>query len=256
MGMKASPKLCPVTLEVGGKNPNIIMSDADLEIAIPGVIEGMRYTRQGQACTAGSRVYIHEKIYDKVLEGVVSKLSKLKMGNALDSKSDIGAIISDEQLKRTLHYMDIAKKTSSAKVLHGGNQPKGGDYKEGFFYEPTLLSGVPVESPVCQEEVFGPVACAIPFKNFDEVMRSANNTPFGLSAVLWTQNLSRALQFVDEIEAGFVQVNQCVAPRANVSYGGIKMSGLGKEYAFDSMINHFTQSKTVLINRGKSNLDD
>ena len=87
-------------------------------------------------------------------------------------------------------------------------------------------------------------------------VKSANDTPFGLSAVLWTQNLSRALQFVDEIEAGFVQVNQCVAPRANVSYGGIKMSGLGKEYAFDSMINHFTQSKTVLINRGKSNLDD
>ena len=256
IAMKAAPKLCPVTLELGGKNPNIIMSDADLDIAIPGVIDGMRYTRQGQACTAGSRVYIHEKIYDKVLEGVVSKLSKLKMGNALDSKSDIGAIISNEQLKRTLHYMDIAKKTSSAKVLHGGNQPKGGDYKEGFFYEPTLLSGVPVESPVCQEEVFGPVACAIPFKSFDEVMRSANDTPFGLSAVLWTQNLSRALQFVDEIEAGFVQVNQCVAPRANVSYGGIKMSGLGKEYAFDSMINHFTQSKTVLINRGKSNLDD
>ena len=105
------------------------------------------------------------------------------------------------------------------------------------------------------EEVFGPVACAIPFKSFDEVMKSANDTQFGLSAVLWTKDLSRALQFVDEIEAGFVQVNQCVAPRANVSYGGIKMSGLGKEYAFDSMMNHFTQSKTVLINRGKSNID-
>ena len=144
---------------------------------------------------------------------------------------------------------------SSTKVLHGGNQKKEGDYKDGFFYEPTLLSGVPVESPVCQEEIFGPVACAIPFKSFDEVLKSANNTPFGLSAVLWTQNLSRALQFVEEIEAGFVQVNQCVAPRANVSYGGLKMSGLGKEYAFDSMINHFTQSKTVLINRGKSIID-
>ena len=94
------------------------------------------------------------------------------------------------------------------------------------------------------------------FEEFiDEVLKSANNTPFGLSAVLWTQNLSRALQFVEEIEAGFVQVNQCVAPRANVSYGGLKMSGLGKEYAFDSMINHFTQSKTVLINRGKSIID-
>ncbi|MDA7577199.1 aldehyde dehydrogenase family protein [Candidatus Pelagibacter sp.] len=252
---KAAPKLCPVTLELGGKNPNIIMSDADLEIAIPGVIDGMRYTRQGQACTAGSRVYIHEKIYDKVLEGAVEKLSKLKMGNALDETSDIGAIISEEQLKRTLYYMDIAKKNSSTKILHGGNQSKGGEYKDGFYYEPTLLSGLPVSSPVCQEEVFGPVACAIPFKGFDEVIKSANDTQFGLSAVIWTKDLSRALQFVDEIEAGFVQVNQCVAPRANVSYGGIKMSGLGKEYAFDSMMNHFTQSKTVLINRGKSNID-
>jgi len=252
---KAAPKLCPVTLELGGKNPNIIMSDADLDIAIPGVIDGMRYTRQGQACTAGSRVYIHEKIYDKVLKGVVEKLSKLKMGNALDEKSDIGAIISEEQLNRTLHYMEIAKKNSSTKILHGGNQSSGGEYKDGFFYEPTLLSGLPVSSAVCQEEIFGPVACVIPFKSFNEVMNSANDTPFGLSAVLWTKDLSRALQFVEEIEAGFVQVNQCVAPRANVSYGGIKMSGLGKEYAFDSMMNHFTQSKTVLINRGKSSLD-
>ena len=253
---KAAPKLCPVTLELGGKNPNIIMSDADLEIAIPGVIDGMRYTRQGQACTAGSRVYIQEKIFDQVLDGAVEKLSKLKMGNALDENSDVGAIISEEQLNRTLYYMDIAKKNSSTKILHGGNQSKGGEYKDGFYYQPTLLSGLPVSSPVCQEEVFGPVACAIPFKNFDEVMKSANDTQFGLSAVLWTKDLSRALQFVDEIEAGFVQVNQCVAPRANVSYGGIKMSGLGKEYAFDSMMNHFTQSKTVLINRGKSNIDN
>ena len=124
---KAAPKLCPVTLELGGKNPNIIMSDADLEIAIPGVIDGMRYTRQGQACTAGSRVYIHEKIYDKVLDGAVKKLSKLKMGNALDENSDIGAIISEEQLKRTLYYMDIAKKNSSTKILHGGYLSKGGE---------------------------------------------------------------------------------------------------------------------------------
>ena len=107
---KAAPKLCPVTLELGGKNPNIIMSDADLEIAIPGVIDGMRYTRQGQACTAGSRVYIHEKIYDKVLEGAVERLSKLKMGNALDEKSDIGAIISEEQLKKNFVLYGYCKK--------------------------------------------------------------------------------------------------------------------------------------------------
>ena len=248
--INAASKLCPVTLELGGKNPNIILSDADLDIAIPGVIEGMRYTRQGQACTAGSRIYIHEKIYDKVIDGVLEKLGELKMGDALDELNDIGAIISEEQLNRTLYYMDLARRSPSVKVLHGGHQPTDPQLKNGFFYEPTLLEGLPVESPVCQEEIFGPVACAFSFSDFDTMMESANNTPFGLSATLWTENLYRALQFVEEIEAGFVQVNQCVAPRANVSYGGLKMSGLGKEYAIDSMINHFTQSKTILINRG------
>lgn len=256
ISQKAAPKLCPVTLELGGKNPNIILSDADLDIAIPGVIDGMRYTRQGQACTAGSRVYIHEKIFDKVIDGTVNILKKLKMGNALSEDSDIGAIISEEQLKRTLFYMDIAKENSKTNILHGGNRKQGGEFKDGFYYEPTFISGLEVDSRLCQEEVFGPVACAIPFKSFDEVMESANNTPFGLSAVLWTKDLSRSLEFVEKIEAGFVQVNQCVAPRANVSYGGLKMSGLGKEYAFDSMMNHFTQSKTVIINRGRSNLDE
>ncbi len=249
--IRAASKLCPVTLELGGKNPNILLSDADLDIAIPGVIEGMRYTRQGQACTAGSRIYIHENIYDKVIDGVVKRLSELKMGDALDEQSDIGAIISEEQLNRTLHYMDLAIKSPSVNVLHGGYRPDDPMLRNGYFYEPTLIEGLPMESPVCQEEIFGPVAVAFSFSDFDTMMQSANDTPFGLSATLWTESLSRALQFVEEIEAGFVQVNQCVAPRANVSYGGLKMSGLGKEYAIDSMINHFTQSKTILINRGK-----
>jgi len=139
-------------------------------------------------------------------------------------------------------------------VVGGLGKPEG--LTTGYYVKPTVFAGVSNDMAIAREEIFGPVACAIPFKSFDEVLKSANNTPFGLSAVLWTQNLSRALQFVEEIEAGFVQVNQCVAPRANVSYGGLKMSGLGKEYAFDSMINHFTQSKTVLINRGNSNIDE
>ena len=250
----AASKLCPVTLELGGKNPNIILQDADLTLAIPGVIDGMRYTRQGQACTAGSRVYIHEQIYDEVVEGVVNKLGALKMGNALDPESDIGAIISEEQLNRTLHYMNIASQSSTMKILHGGHRPNEGKLKNGYFYEPTFMEGIPFNSPVCTEEIFGPVACAFSFNNFEDVIQKANDTHFGLSATLWTQDLSHAFQFVDEIEAGFVQVNQCVAPRANVSYGGLKMSGLGKEYAFDSMMNHFTQSKTVLINRGKAKI--
>lgn len=246
----AAAKLCPVTLELGGKNPNIIMPDADLDLAIPGIIDGMRYTRQGQACTAGSRVFIHEAVYDRVIEGVVAKLAKIKLGNPLDEATDMGAIISEEQLRKTLHYMEIAHQTPGARVLFGGERPTDPYLSNGFFYPPTFLDGLSIQSKICQDEIFGPVAAAIPFSAFEEVIANANDTPYGLSANLWTRDLSRALEFVERIEAGFVQVNQCVAPRANVSYGGLKMSGIGKEYALDSMLQHFTCSKTVLINRG------
>ncbi len=246
----AAPKLAPVTLELGGKNPSIVLPDADLDLAIPGIIDGMRYTRQGQACTAGSRVFVHRDIYNQVIEGVVAQLANIKLGNPLDEATDMGAIISAEQYERTAKYMDIARKTPGMRVLFGGEEPTAPYLKHGFFYPPTLLDGLSLDSQVCQDEIFGPVATALPFETFDQMIEQANDTPFGLSANLWTRDLSRALEYIERIEAGFVQVNQCAAPRSNVSYGGIKMSGLGKEYALDSMLHHFTSSKTVLINRG------
>ncbi len=246
----ASAKLCPVTLELGGKNPSIILADADLNLAVPGIIEGMRYTRQGQACTAASRVFVHASIYDRVVQGVVAKLGKIKLGDPLDETTDMGAMISEEQFQRTLRYMEIARNTKGARILFGGERPADPCLAKGYYYPPTLLDGLPVDSAVCRDEIFGPVAAVIPFTSFDEVIAGANDTPYGLSANLWTRDLSRALEYVERIEAGFVQVNQCVAPRSNVSYGGLKMSGLGKEYALDSMLHHFTCSKTVLINRG------
>lgn len=246
----AAPKLCPVTLELGGKNPSIVLADADLDLAIPGIIDGMRYTRQGQACTAASRVFIHETIYDRVVEGVAAQLAEIRLGDPLDEATDMGAIISAEQFDRTLSYMEIAKGTPGVRVIFGGERPTDPKLSKGYYYPPTFLDGLGLESKVCQDEIFGPVATALAFRNFDDMMAQANDTPYGLAANLWTRDLSRAFEYIDRIEAGFVQVNQCVAPRSNVSYGGLKMSGLGKEYALDSMINHFTSSKTVLINRG------
>jgi len=246
----AAQKLCPVTLELGGKNPTIIMADADPELAIPGVVEGMRYIRQGQGCTAATRVFVHESLYDRIADGVADELAKLKVGDPMKESTDIGSMISEDQFNRTLHYMDIAHNTPGARMLFGGERPTEGYLSEGYFYPPTLIDGIPMESPICQDEVFGPVANMFPFINFDDVIDQANDTPFGLAANLWTRDLSRAMEFVERIEAGYVQVNQCVAPRANVSYGGIKMSGLGKEYALDSMVRHFCQSKTVMINKG------
>ncbi|MGI9303389.1 MAG: aldehyde dehydrogenase family protein [Gammaproteobacteria bacterium] len=246
----AAPKLCPVTLELGGKNPSIVMPDADLDLAVPGIIEGMRYTRQGQACTAGTRVFVHEAVYDRVIEGVAAKLADIKLGNPLDEATDMGAIISQEQFHRTLRYLDITRRTPGARVLFGGERPTDPYLSKGYFYPPTLLDGLTIESEVCQDEIFGPVATVLPFSAFDDMIASANDTPYGLAANLWTRDLSRALEYVDRIEAGFVQVNQCATPRSNVSFGGLKMSGVGKEYALDSMLHHFTCSKTVLINRG------
>jgi len=246
----AAQKLCPVTLELGGKNPGIVLADADLDLAIPGIIDGMRYTRQGQACTAASRVFIHKKIYDRVVEGVAAKLAEIRVGDPLDETTDMGAIISAEQFERTLNYMEIAKNTPGARVIFGGEKPVDPKLTTGYYYPPTFLDGIGLDSEVCRDEIFGPVANALPFNDFDEMISQANDTPYGLSANLWTRDLSRALEYVDRIEAGFVQVNQCAAPRSNVSYGGLKMSGLGKEYALDSMLNHFCASKTVLINRG------
>lgn len=246
----AAPKLAPVTLELGGKNPSIVLPDADLDLAIPGIIDGMRYTRQGQACTAGSRIFLHKDIYEQVIEGVVARLADIKLGNPMDQATDMGAIISAEQFERTKKYMDIARNTPGMRVLFGGELPADPYLRGGYFYPPTLLDGLSLSSQVCQDEIFGPVASVLPFESFDQMIEQANDTPFGLSANLWTRDLSRALEYVERIEAGFVQVNQCAAPRSNVSYGGTKMSGLGKEYALDSMLHHFTSSKTVLINRG------
>jgi acyl-CoA reductase-like NAD-dependent aldehyde dehydrogenase len=246
----AAPKLATVTLELGGKNPSIVLPDADLDLAVPGIIDGMRYTRQGQACTAGSRVFVHADIYDRVVEGVVARLGEIKLGNPLDEATDMGAIISSEQFERTQKYMEIAKVTPGMRVLFGGELPTDPYLRGGYFYPPTLLDGLTLDHKVCQDEIFGPVATVLPFTSFDDMITQANDTPYGLSANLWTRDLSRALEYVERIEAGFVQVNQCAAPRSNVSYGGIKMSGIGKEYALDSMLDHFTNSKTVLINRG------
>ncbi len=248
-----APKLCPITLELGGKNPAIIMSDADPELAIPGIIDGMRYTRQGQACTAATRVFVHKNIYDQIVDGVVGRLSKLKVGDPMNELTDMGCIISEEQFERTLHYMKIVQKTPGGRILFGGEQPTEGYLSEGLFYPPTLIDCIPLESPVCQDEVFGPVAAVLPFTNFDDVIKQANDTPYGLAANLWTRDLARAMDFSERIEAGYIQVNQCVAPRSNVSYGGIKMSGIGKEYALDSMVEHFCHSKTIMINRGSPN---
>ena len=241
-------KLIPVTLELGGKNPNIVMEDADLSIAAPGVVAGMRFARQGQSCIAGARVILHEAIYDEVIDHAVTAMNAMKVGNPFDETTDIGAIISSKQIESVRGFINSVKAYPEARILCGGAEFSQAGLEGGHFLRPTLIDGVPEDADICTKEIFGPVAVAMKVKSFEEAIRLANASDLGLAATLWTRNIGRAMQFTSQIEAGFVQVNQYSGPKANVNYGGWKTSGIGKEYTLEAMRNHFTRSKTVLIN--------
>ena len=244
----AGSKIMPVTAELGGKNPIIVMPDADVRRAADGILRGLRLQRQGQSCSAGTRIYIHDDIYQKVIHRVIDVIPTFRIGDPLDDATQVGSIISKEQLARVERYVALARSTAGGKVLTGGARPSVPGFENGYFYSTTLIEGLPRESDVCRDEIFGPVATVSRWNDFDEVLGEANNTNYGLAAVIWTQNLARALEFVDRIEAGFVQVNQFSVAEANIEYGGAKMSGMGRELSLESMIQHFTWSKTVLIN--------
>jgi acyl-CoA reductase-like NAD-dependent aldehyde dehydrogenase len=184
---------------------------------------------------------------------VVDGLKGLVIGDPLDESTEVGSIISSEQFERIEQYLTMARDTAGARILCGGKRPSSARVPKGFYLEPTLIEGVPRASPICQDEIFGPVATVEPFETFDDAVLAANDTRFGLAAAVWTRDLTRAFQFVDRVNAGFLQVNQYITPRATLSYGGLKMSGLGKEYSLESMLEHFTSSKTVIVNYAATN---
>ena len=154
----AADKFISVTAELGGKNPNIVMPDADLDLAVPGIIQGLRLFRQGQSCTAGTRIYIHEDVYRPVMDRVIAEIGNGRLGNPLDDATEVGAVISAEQLARIERYVEMARQTPGAKILVGGERPGDEALRHGHFYLPTLIEGIPADSPVCREEIFGPIA--------------------------------------------------------------------------------------------------
>lgn len=241
-------KIVPVTAELGGKNPNIVMPDADIELAAKGVIQGLRLQRQGQSCTAGTRIYLHDDVYEPVLERVLAAIPTFKMGNPLDETTQVGSLISREQLDRVERYVAMARQTNGVRILIGGERPADPTLRRGYFYTTTLIEGLPPSSPVCRDEIFGPVATIRRWRDFDSVLAEANDTNFGLAAVIWTESLRNSFEFIDKINAGFVQVNQFSVAEANIEFGGTKLSGIGRELSAESLVNHFTWSKTVIIN--------
>lgn len=229
-----------VTLELGGKSPTIILADADLERAIPGASNAI-FGNSGQVCTAGSRLLIEEAVYEEVIAGVAEIARGLRLGPGLEEGTQLGPIVSSRQLERISGLVQSGL-SDGARALAGGNRPD----RDGWFFEPTVLADVRPDMQVITEEIFGPVVCAIPFKDRSEIKPIANDTPYGLGASIWTRNLDHAHLLADEIDAGTVWFNTHNILDLAVPFGGTKMSGLGREFGTEA-INAFTEPKAVVM---------
>ncbi|HLY55248.1 MAG TPA: aldehyde dehydrogenase family protein [Stellaceae bacterium] len=245
----AAEKLIPVTLELGGKSPMIVMGDADLDKAVAGAVVGMRFTRQGQSCTASSRMFVHESVHDEFLKRLKAKVDAMVIGDPLDEKTDIGAIISPKQFDTVKTYIALGESLGGT-AHRCSAMPTDGKLERGLYIQPVIFTGLANDSRVAQEEIFGPVTVMISFRDYEDAIEQANDSEFGLAATIWTKDLKTALDATQRLEAGVVQVNQNMVVQANMSYGGVKLSGLGKEATLESMLEHFTHKKTIILNLG------
>lgn len=241
----AAERLIPATLELGGKSANIFFPDCKWDMAMDGVQLGILFN-QGQVCCAGSRVFVHEDIYDRFVEEAVERFNQVKVGLPWEEGVQMGSQINEGQLKKILGWIEEAKQ-EGAIVACGGERAVEGELANGFFMKPTLLVNVTNDMKVAREEVFGPVACIIKFRDEEEVIQMANDSRYGLGGAVWTRDINRAIRVSRAIETGRMWVNTYNAIPAGAPFGGYKESGIGRE-THKVMLDHYTQMKNILIN--------
>jgi phenylacetaldehyde dehydrogenase len=234
----AAGNLKKVSLELGGKSPNIILDDADIDAAIPGAASAI-FFNQGQTCCAGSRLFIDKKIFDKVVDGVAQNASKIRIGQGFDPEVDMGPLVSEEQFNKVCGYLESGKQ-EGAKAVTGGSRSGN----RGYFVQPTVLINTTDTMKVVQEEIFGPVLTAIPFSDINEIAAKANNTEYGLAAGIWTRDIKKAHALASKLRAGTVWINCYNVFDAALPFGGYKQSGWGREMGHE-VLKNYTEVKSV-----------
>ncbi|NDZ17565.1 carnitine dehydratase [Variovorax sp. WS11] len=240
----AADHIADVTLELGGKSPNIVFEDADIAAAVNGVMAGI-FAATGQTCIAGSRLLVQRSVKDRVVSLLRDRVASIKLGDPLEMATEVGPIAFGQQLDKVMSYIDLGLQ-EGAQLLCGGNRPSSVDLKDGFFVEPTILDGVNNQMRVAREEIFGPVLSVITFDTEQEAVEIANDTSYGLAAGIWTKDVQRAHRVAHQVSAGSVWVNTYRVLSYNVPYGGFKSSGIGRENGMEGL-SAYLQTKAVWL---------